>query len=90
VTDGSLSYLTAEAKARVEIDQMLVAAGWIVQSADRVNLTAGRGVAVREFILRPPHGRVDYLLFIGGRAVGVIEAKKAGATLTGVERHSAK
>ncbi len=29
--------------------------------------------------------RADYVLFVDGQAVGVIEAKKAGATLTGVE-----
>ena len=84
------SYLSAEDKARVEIDTMLEAAGWAVQDARDVNLAAGRGVAVREFVLEPPHGRVDYLLFVDREAVGVIEAKPAGATLTGVEWQSAK
>src|SRR5581483_5906570 len=84
------SYLSAEDKARVEIDKMLEAAGWAVQDARDVNLAAGRGVAVREFVLGPPHGRVDYLLFVDREAVGVIEAKPAGATLTGVEWQSAK
>ena len=69
---------------------MLDAAGWAVQDAARVNLAAGRGVAVREFILKPPHGRVDYLFFVDGRAVGVAEAKPEGATLTGVEVQSSK
>ena len=79
------SYLSAEDKARVEIDKMLEAAGWTVQDARDVNLAAARGVAVREFVLQPPHGRVDYLLFVDREAVGVIEAKPEGATLTGVE-----
>ena len=50
-----------------------------------MNISASRGVAVREFVLDKPHGRADYLLFVDGKAVGVVEAKKAGATLTGVE-----
>jgi type I restriction enzyme R subunit len=79
------TYLTAEAQARVEIDAMLERAGWIAQDADRVNLTAGRGVAVREFILAAPHGRADYLLFVEGRALGVLEAKPAGTILSNVE-----
>jgi type I restriction enzyme R subunit len=41
-------------------------------------------------VLEPPHGRVDYLLFVDRIAVGVIEAKKEGETLTGVEWQSAK
>ena len=40
--------------------------------------------------MKPPHGRADYLLFVDGRAVGVVEAKKEGETLTGVEWQSAK
>ncbi len=58
------AYLSAEDRARVEIDEMLAAAGWSVQDARRVNLAAARGVAVREFVLEPPHGRADYLLFV--------------------------
>src|SRR5215210_6513885 len=69
---------------------MLEAAGWAVQDAREVNLAAERGVAVREFILEAPHGRADYLLFVDREAVGVIEAKPEGATLTGVEWQSAK
>jgi type I restriction enzyme R subunit len=90
MSDSALSYLTPEARARVQIDRMLEQAGWIVQSADQANLKAGHGIAVREFVMEPPHGRVDYLLFAEGIAVGVIEAKKEGETLTGVEWQSAK
>jgi type I restriction enzyme R subunit len=87
---GEIAYLTPEARARVAIDQMLAEAGWSVQSAGRVNLSAARGVAVREFVLKAPHGRVDYLLFVDGRAIGVLEAKKEGQPLTGVEWQSAR
>ena len=90
MSKSEASYLTPEARARVEIDRMLEAAGWAVQDARAVNLAASRGVAVREFVMKPPHGRADYLLFVDGRAVGVIEAKKEGETLTGVEWQSAK
>ncbi len=79
-----------EARARKAIDGQLVAAGWVVQSQDALNLSAGRGVAVREFTLEKPHGRVDYLLFIGGKPAGVIEAKPEGTTLTEVEHQSGK
>jgi len=46
--DGD-TYLTAEAKARVNIDRQLTAAGWVVQNFREMNLYAGPGVAVREF-----------------------------------------
>ena len=55
-----------------------------------MNLSAARGVAVREFPLKQGHGYTDYLLYVDGKAAGVIEAKPAGATLTGVEVQSAK
>ncbi|MFM2091812.1 MAG: hypothetical protein RLZZ127_2301 [Planctomycetota bacterium] len=77
--------LHPEQQARERIDAMLLAAGWIVQSRDALNLHAGQGVAVREVHLRPGHGIADYLLFVDGKAVGVIEAKQEGTTLSGVE-----
>lgn len=85
-----LAYLTPEARARVRIDELLDAASWTVQDVRAVNLTVSRGVAVREFVLKRPHGRADYLLFLDGRAVGIVEAKPEGETLTGVEWQSAR
>lgn len=82
-------YLTPEAKARVGIDRMLTDAGWVVQNRSDMNLYAGRGVAVREFLLEGNH-EADYLLFVDGNAVGALEAKKEGSTLIGVEPQSAK
>src|SRR5690349_7509262 len=64
-----------EAKAREKIDDLLTEAGWVVQDRDDMNITAGDGVAVREFKLERGHGYVDYLLFVDGAAVGVVEAK---------------
>src|ERR1700736_3453744 len=80
---------TPEQKARREIDESLTAAGWLVQSRDELELTAGRGVAVREFQMKSGFGFADYLLYVDRKALGAIEAKPEG-TLTGVEAQSAK
>jgi type I restriction enzyme, R subunit len=73
---------TPESLARENIDAQLVACGWTAQDRARMNLYAGRGVAVREFPLQT--GFADYLLFVDKKAVGVIEAKAEGITLSGV------
>lgn len=77
-----------EQKARDRIDQMLVDAGWVVQSKHEVNLAANLGVAVREY--QTEVGPVDYALFVDRKPVGVIEAKKEeeGQKLTTVEEQS--
>ena len=81
--------MTPEARARQTIDALLTAAGWHVCDVASANLHAGsgavKGVAIREFPLNPGHGFADYLLYVNGKACGVIEAKKEGATLSGVE-----
>lgn len=69
-----------EQQAREEIDRLLSAAGWHVCDAAAANIHAARGVAIREFPL-PGHGFADYLLYVDGKAAGVIEAKKQAATL---------
>ncbi|WP_168713110.1 MULTISPECIES: DEAD/DEAH box helicase family protein [Sphingomonas] len=74
--------VTPEAAARQVIDQQLAATGWVVQDRSTMNRTAALGVAVREYPLAT--GPCDYLLFVAGKACGVIEAKAAGATLSGV------
>ncbi|MEX2247716.1 MAG: type I restriction-modification enzyme R subunit C-terminal domain-containing protein [Dehalococcoidia bacterium] len=79
-----------EQEAREAIDRSLQLAGWVIQDRDRVNLTACRGVAVREFPLKGGHGVADYLLYVDAKAVGAIEAKAQGTTLTGVEWQSEK
>src|ERR1022692_1818574 len=87
---GEPDYLAREARARIQIDKQLATAGWVVQSQASLNLSAGPGVAVREFTLERPHGRVDYLLFLNGQPAGVIEAKPEGTTLVEVEHQSGK
>jgi type I restriction enzyme R subunit len=78
-----------EAEARQQIDRLLEQAGWQVQDAGAAHIHAACGVAIREFSL-PGFGFADYLLYIDGRAAGVIEAKKVGTTLTGVEVQSTR
>lgn len=79
-----------EARARVLIDELLVAAGWHICDMAQVNVHAAQGVAIREFPLNTGHGFADYLLYVNGKACDVIEAKKEGATLKGVEIQSEK
>ena len=78
-----------EQQARSNIDALLQAAGWHVCDAAAANIHAAHGVAIREFPL-PGYGFADYLLYVDGKAAGVIEAKKEGVTLTGVETQSDK
>ena len=87
---GAEEYLKPEQRARFEIDRLLTAGGWTIQDYKRINLGAARGVAVREFRMGEGFDSSDYLLFVDRGAVGVIEAKKAGVTLTGVEPQSTK
>lgn len=79
--------MTPEEKARQEIDKLLVEAGWVIQDRVDFNRFAGVGVAVREFLMAD-NTEADYLLFVDGKAVGVIEAKKSDLTLSGVETQS--
>ena len=77
-----------EDRARETIDRQLAAAGWVVQDSRAMNLYAGTGVAVREYPLK--WGPADYLLFVDREAIGIVEAKKEGVTLTGVELQAEK
>lgn len=80
--------MTPEAKAREKIDVRLVKSGWIVQDMKQINPMASLGVAVREYPTST--GPVDYALFVEGKPVGVIEAKKdeSGENITVVEGQS--
>lgn len=74
--------------ARDKIDKMLKEAGWLVQSKSRIDLGAGKGIALRE--TNTTSGSADYMLFVDRKPVGVIEAKKEeeGHRLTVVEEQS--
>jgi type I restriction enzyme R subunit len=82
--------VSPEQKARVEIDRLLTAAGWSVCSVAQANIHGKRGVAIRNFTLADGYGFADYLLYVDAKAAGVIEAKRQGTTLSGVETQSAK
>lgn len=77
---------TPERRARKKIDQLLEAAGWKVQEYGQINLGASLGVAVCEVPLAT--GVADYLLIVDRKAVGVVEAKAEGTTLSGVAEQS--
>lgn len=76
--------------ARDKIDEMLRQAGWIVQSKKKINLSAGKGIALRE--TKTVSGSADYMLFVDRKPVGVIEAKKEeeGHRLLMVEEQSVR
>lgn len=68
-----------EATTRVLIDEQLRAAGWKVDSAVLRHANGarpgyGENVAIAEWPTRS--GPVDYALFVDGRCVGVVEAKR--------------
>ena len=79
--------LTPEQLARRQIDAQLVACGWVVQNYKQFKPTIGRGIALREAPLKS--GTCDYLLLVDRKAVGVLEAKKEGTSLSGVAEQSA-
>jgi type I restriction enzyme R subunit len=73
--------MTPEQTSRQQIDRQLEKAGWSVQDYRQMNITAGLGVAVREFPRTT--GNADYMLYADAKAIGVVEAKPKGRTLTG-------
>lgn len=82
--------MTPEEKARKIIDGKLEQSGWIIQDLAMVNPMASLGVVVREYPTST--GPVDYALFVDGKPVGVVEAKKddAGENITVVEGQSGR
>ncbi|WP_373496674.1 type I restriction-modification enzyme R subunit C-terminal domain-containing protein [Aquiflexum sp.] len=76
--------------ARDSIDKQLVQAGWLVLSKNEVNLSAGKGIAVREY--QTSSGPADYVLFVDRKPVGIIEAKREeeGERLTLAEGQSSE
>ena len=66
--------MTPEEKARQKIDQWFTDAGWEVINRDEYDPTS-TAVAIREGLLKG-NLEADYFLFINGKAVGVLEAKR--------------
>ena len=72
--------MTPEEKARVKIDQMFEDAGWQVVDRDSYSPTI-TAAAIREGLLEGNH-EADYFLFINGKAIGVLEAKREEIDVT--------
>lgn len=66
--------MTPEEKARQKIDQWFAEAGWKVINREDYEPTC-TAVAIREGLLKG-NLEADYFLFINGKAVGVLEAKR--------------
>ncbi len=60
--------------ARDNIDRQLIACGWVIQKYKDKNVFAGLGVAITEYPTET--GPADYALFVDGKPVGIIEAKR--------------
>ena len=74
------AHMTPEEKARQKIDRMFTDAGWDV--IDRKEYSVGMtAVAIREGLLKD-NKEADYFLFLNGKAVGVLEAKRAEVDVT--------
>ena len=66
--------MTPEERARQRIDQWFIEAGWKVVNRQEYEPSCN-AVAIREGLLSG-NKEADYFLFINGKAVGVLEAKK--------------
>jgi len=77
-------------QAREKIEAGFRAAGWLIQDLSEADLSLSLGIAVRAFPLDRGYGFADYLLYLEGKAAGVLEVKRPGFTLCGVEVQSEK
>jgi type I restriction enzyme R subunit len=59
---------------RDSIDKQLTDCGWVIQSKSKINLHAAMGIALRE--CQTDVGPADYVLFVEGKPIGIIEAKR--------------
>lgn len=80
--------VTPEALARKKIDDMLKKAGWIVVSRKEYSPCIS-AAAIEEGLLKG-NLEADYLLFLEGKAIGVLEAKKESVSLDDVVANQAE
>lgn len=80
--------MTPEQRARLKIDKMLKEAGWEIVDRKHYNPTVS-AVAIEEGLLKGNH-EADYLLFLEGKAVGVLEAKREEKALSDVVAEQAE
>lgn len=84
--------LKPEQQAREEIDKLLSLAGFELRDFKDCTLgdstpNVARNFAIKEFILENGT-KADYMLFVAGKACGVIEAKKFSLSLSGAENQA--
>lgn len=72
--------LLPEQKARIKIDELLKKAGWDIISRNEYS-DIYNACAITEALLTG-NLEADYLLFVGGKAIGVLEAKRAENNLS--------
>lgn len=77
-----------EQKSREKINHLLVDAGWSVVDREHYSPTVS-AVAIEEGLLQG-NLEADYLLFLDGKAIGVIEAKKETAPLSEIVANQAE
>ena len=75
--------MTPEERARIKIDKMLESSGWRVVSRDE--FVPNEALAIKEGLMQG-NLEADYLLFLMGKAVGVLEAKRDDIELL-TEKH---
>lgn len=80
--EKAMSDLKPEEQARVLIDEMLAEAGWAVVSRSEYS-EIQNAQAVTEALTKG-NCEADYLLFLDGKAIGVLEAKRKEKLLDGV------
>ncbi|GEM_PF-1933297 len=67
-----------------KIEDLLLAAGWSVQAHTGADLKKSLGIAIRDFPLARGYGKIDYLLYLEGKAAGLIEIDTKEKTLPGI------
>ena len=80
--------LLPEEKARKKIDALLKKAGWKIVSREEYS-PGMSAVAIEEGLLKG-NLEADYLLFLEGKAIGVLEAKKESAVLSDIVANQAE
>ena len=80
--------LLPEEKARKKIDMLLKKAGWSIVPRDQYSPGVS-AVAIEEGILKG-NLEADYLLFLEGKAIGVLEAKKESVSLDDIVANQAE
>ncbi|MDD7610996.1 MAG: DEAD/DEAH box helicase family protein [Spirochaetales bacterium] len=77
ISHSNVNYddLLPEQKARVKIDDLLVKAGWTVVARDEFVPSAINAQAVKENLMKG-NLEADYILYLDGKAIGVLEAKR--------------